>query len=154
VLISMLLPALTRAQRASRAAVCLSNLHQIGLAFTMYQNTNRGHGFWYPEPGGTTYDRGWHAAMVTFGVKIDQFMCPEVENFVGGPWQPWGSVSLGWGPMDDPRDKGTYGINGWFWAFESGHGSQVIYSGLSDPAYWITFPVHEPTRVPVFADSC
>jgi prepilin-type N-terminal cleavage/methylation domain-containing protein/prepilin-type processing-associated H-X9-DG protein len=36
VLISLLLPALGKARDAGRAAVCLSNLHQIGVAFNLY----------------------------------------------------------------------------------------------------------------------
>src|SRR2546423_14787384 len=36
VLIGILLPALNKARRASKAAACLSNLRQIGLAHNMY----------------------------------------------------------------------------------------------------------------------
>ncbi len=38
ILAAMLLPALSRAKNAAMAASCLSNLHQIGLAFTLYAN--------------------------------------------------------------------------------------------------------------------
>ena len=41
VLISILLPALSRAEAANRAA-CLSNLRQIGMAFYMYAMDNKG----------------------------------------------------------------------------------------------------------------
>jgi hypothetical protein len=34
----LLLPALTRAKQKGQRAVCLSNLREIGLAFTMYLN--------------------------------------------------------------------------------------------------------------------
>lgn len=40
ILASMLVPALGKAQRASKRAVCLSNLHQIGLAFSLYSADN------------------------------------------------------------------------------------------------------------------
>jgi prepilin-type N-terminal cleavage/methylation domain-containing protein/prepilin-type processing-associated H-X9-DG protein len=42
VLIAILLPALQRAKRAANAAKCLSNLRQIGMAFTMYTNDSKG----------------------------------------------------------------------------------------------------------------
>lgn len=50
VLISILLPALNRARRQAQIVACLSNLRQIGNAFTMYTTTNKG---WYPYPTST-----------------------------------------------------------------------------------------------------
>jgi len=41
-LISILLPALSRAREAAKRAQCLSNLHQVGLGFQMYANANNG----------------------------------------------------------------------------------------------------------------
>lgn len=42
VLISILLPSLTKARKAANAVACASNLRQIGNALTMYQNENNG----------------------------------------------------------------------------------------------------------------
>ena len=44
-LISMLLPALSKAQRQARSVVCQSNLRQIGTFLVMYLNENNGHLF-------------------------------------------------------------------------------------------------------------
>jgi prepilin-type N-terminal cleavage/methylation domain-containing protein len=41
ILAAMLLPALGRAKQRARQAACLSNLRQIGFAFTLYQGENR-----------------------------------------------------------------------------------------------------------------
>lgn len=41
-LIAILLPALNKARRAARTAVCASNLHQIGVAFMNYAGNNSG----------------------------------------------------------------------------------------------------------------
>ncbi len=41
VLIALLLPALNRAQEQARRVTCMSNLRQVGVAFTMYLNANR-----------------------------------------------------------------------------------------------------------------
>jgi prepilin-type N-terminal cleavage/methylation domain-containing protein/prepilin-type processing-associated H-X9-DG protein len=41
-LISVLLPALSKARGAAQAILCTSNLHQLGLAMTMYLPTNHG----------------------------------------------------------------------------------------------------------------
>jgi len=43
VLISVLLPALSRARQAARRMACLSNLRQIGQSFRLYETENRGY---------------------------------------------------------------------------------------------------------------
>lgn len=42
VLIAILLPALGKARRQAQISACLSNLRQIGIAYTMYANANNG----------------------------------------------------------------------------------------------------------------
>src|SRR5688572_28508120 len=42
-LISILMPSLNRAREQAKAVQCLSNLRQLGMAFMMYVNGNRGH---------------------------------------------------------------------------------------------------------------
>src|SRR5579859_6559139 len=56
VLIALLMPALSRAREQSKQVACLSNLRQLGMAFYMYANDNKGlfprHADWggeYPE---------------------------------------------------------------------------------------------------------
>ncbi|MEA2708226.1 MAG: hypothetical protein QOF78_827 [Phycisphaerales bacterium] len=48
VLIAILLPTLRRARQAAAASACLSNMRQIGIAFNIYLNENKG---WLPSPG-------------------------------------------------------------------------------------------------------
>ncbi|MDB5297116.1 MAG: putative major pilin subunit [Phycisphaerales bacterium] len=55
-LISILLPSLSRAREAGNQVKCLSNLRQISTAFTMYANENKG---WYPAAAAC-----WPAAKV------------------------------------------------------------------------------------------
>jgi len=45
ILAGMLLPVLQRAKESSRRTVCVSNLKQLGLAFSLYAEENQG---WYP----------------------------------------------------------------------------------------------------------
>src|SRR4051794_7322245 len=58
VLIAILLPVLGRAREQANAAACLSNLRQVGLAFVMYANDNRG---FLPASsrGGPFYPQDW-----------------------------------------------------------------------------------------------
>jgi len=51
-LISVLLPALSRAREGANRAKCMSNLRQIGTAMVMYQNDNKGY-FPFGARGGT-----------------------------------------------------------------------------------------------------
>src|SRR3954447_21325573 len=48
-LISILLPSLSKARESANQVKCLSNLRQIGTAFVMYTNANKGH---FPLRGG------------------------------------------------------------------------------------------------------
>jgi prepilin-type N-terminal cleavage/methylation domain-containing protein len=41
-LLSILMPALSKAKRQAKAAVCQSNLHQWGLIYSMYTGDNNG----------------------------------------------------------------------------------------------------------------
>jgi len=55
-LISVLLPALSRAREAASRTACMSNLRQIGIAYLMYANDNKG---WLPASargGGPIYE--------------------------------------------------------------------------------------------------
>jgi prepilin-type N-terminal cleavage/methylation domain-containing protein/prepilin-type processing-associated H-X9-DG protein len=48
VLVSILLPSLSRARESAKQVQCLSNLRQLGNAFIMYTNENKGS---FPRPG-------------------------------------------------------------------------------------------------------
>jgi type II secretory pathway pseudopilin PulG len=50
ILVALLLPALNKARNQAKIVACMSNLRQLGLAFVMYTNANRG---WYPYPTST-----------------------------------------------------------------------------------------------------
>lgn len=65
VLIAILLPVLSRARESANRTACLSNLRQIGNAFFMYTNENKG---WFPNvavfggPGSTALGYGYQPA--------------------------------------------------------------------------------------------
>lgn len=78
VLISILIPFLSRAKEQARRAVCQSNLHQNGVALLMYAGENRGK---LPQHLGNSY---WlfdipldtRDAMLRFGCVRRNFYCP------------------------------------------------------------------------------
>ena len=53
ILLSILLPSLAQARQQGKKAVCLSNLHQLGLASQMYLDESGGFFWKYQEPSGT-----------------------------------------------------------------------------------------------------
>lgn len=76
VLISMLLPTLTKARRAAQQAVCLSNLRQISLAVLNYSSINQGR---IPLYDNVTYNGvtdSVHGILVGFWALIDGKFLP------------------------------------------------------------------------------
>jgi len=73
ILAGMLLPALSNAREKGRAAVCLSNLKQLGLAFIMYVQDNGG---CLPPHSvdGTIY---WIEAIKPYGGEVLADNCPD-----------------------------------------------------------------------------
>jgi prepilin-type N-terminal cleavage/methylation domain-containing protein/prepilin-type processing-associated H-X9-DG protein len=63
-LVGILLPALSRARRASMLVQCSSNLRQIGLACTMYANDNRDR---WPDPGNPVASNGTNPEPIRIG---------------------------------------------------------------------------------------
>jgi len=83
ILAAMLMPALTAARSRARRVACVGNLHQLVLAFAMYQNDNRGFG-----PG---YNRGQQTPSECLGAlypsymdTVNVFVCPGNATAVTG----------------------------------------------------------------------
>ncbi len=77
-LISILLPALSKAREASRASACLSNLKQIGLATAIYSQTYKDY-----LPIGFDLDPGRPGGMWAFPMSWDEYLC--VDGGLGRP---------------------------------------------------------------------
>jgi prepilin-type N-terminal cleavage/methylation domain-containing protein/prepilin-type processing-associated H-X9-DG protein len=60
VLISILLPTLSKARESARATACLSNLRQLGTAWTIYASENKGHLLYYQWQNTTNPDAAWN----------------------------------------------------------------------------------------------
>jgi len=92
-LISILLPALNRARRQAKTLVCLSNLRQMGNAWTMYLSENKGHlpnYIWHTSPPGAGLAgpaltefcwRGyWMGILNDLRINGNQLLCPEAQE--------------------------------------------------------------------------
>ena len=93
VLIGVLLPALNKARKASRSVACLSNLRQMGNAWTMYLNDSKGrlpNTVWHNPPPGATlstpqlnefiWTNFWFGILNKYRVSSSQILCPEAQD--------------------------------------------------------------------------
>ncbi len=101
VLVGILLPALNRARETANRTQCLSNLRQLGTAFVMYCNDNKGwlpraapytsgsrpecneDWIWWQEAstGGTNRDITGSPILKYLGVKANATLIPTAPNF-------------------------------------------------------------------------
>lgn len=112
-LVSILLPSLTKAKELARRAVCASNLHQIGTGLAMYQS----------EEGRLPLHNAanpWEIARTSPGFSVNNLR-PILQQMSGGQPMVYYCPNVGYGPNTD---------EGWFLA-ESGAGGQVWSIGYS-----------------------
>jgi prepilin-type N-terminal cleavage/methylation domain-containing protein len=159
-LVSILLPSLSKAREQARRGVCLSNLHQCAVGFSAY---GADHKHVLPVRGGFTYNirepKGWHFSgsyaqptdyrePVNHGALYGKysgkegyfFYCPSSTQFMyDDPMYGW----IGW-PVTSANDP--------FWTRPDGSkGSPITwggytYAGATDAG---CFPMEGAKRVPV-----
>jgi prepilin-type N-terminal cleavage/methylation domain-containing protein/prepilin-type processing-associated H-X9-DG protein len=160
VLISLLLPVVGKARSAANAANCLSNLRQMGTAWTIYTSENRGRLLDYMWNNLTQPERAfrgyWLGTLEDYKVSGRTLFCPSAGepmpfNFNKG----FGNVTYAW--------SGKYQSNGNVMRFnaslyrESSYGFNRYLTvgggfGANSNASQVT-AVRTPTEVPVFMDS-
>ncbi|QOV89599.1 type II secretion system protein [Humisphaera borealis] len=91
-LISILLPSLAKARNQANAVKCISNLRQLGMAFTMYANENRQR-LPFSSSGGNPYNEDWiwwqETAVASISATIPGRPVPDpkqssIARYVGG----------------------------------------------------------------------
>jgi prepilin-type N-terminal cleavage/methylation domain-containing protein/prepilin-type processing-associated H-X9-DG protein len=150
-LVAILLPSLKRAREQARAVSCLSNLRQMGFAFSMYNNDHKGKSLYYKAD----YPTFWMSQMLKYQGKSAKIRtCPETPD----PGFGWGSTWKTWGPdfgntwMQD--HAGSYCFNGWLYRLFPGQVSgPPISFATKGPEYFFTLPAKNSGGVPIFADS-
>ena len=151
-LISILLPALNKAQKQARKTACLSNIRQMGTAFTMYNNDCRGKAWFYR----TARHNFWMEVLHQYAGKNQKVrLCPEATELSYG----WGNTFKAWGPEPSNtasflyNNPGSYAFNGWLYRLDpDGTGGGQVY-GVGPKHWFIKTPAKESADVPVFADS-
>lgn len=168
-LLSILMPALTKVKKQARAVICRANLKQWGLIFTMYASENSDK---FPQnysgSGLSQFEAYWcHATMQYYGDKDLRF-CPSVKrngaSIAALPAKAvrYGTTGENWGPFAEentasPSDwwdefpEGSYGMNEWCSSPVSGNWANNIPD--NDPKWWRKISrVTAAARVPMFMD--
>jgi prepilin-type N-terminal cleavage/methylation domain-containing protein/prepilin-type processing-associated H-X9-DG protein len=99
-LISILMPALSKARQASRTTACLSNLRQMGAAWNIYLSENKAHLPYYiwrtnPKNSDISWNGYWLGILSNNRVQSGALLCPEAIDPV--PFNTRGSGSGGFG---------------------------------------------------------
>ena len=150
ILAGMLLPALSRAKQKGAAAVCQSNLKQMGLGFFMYLNDT---GKTFP----VAYDPAhfWMAVLRTNNVPSDKIrLCPSAPVPVNRTptGEAVGTATAAWyGPQKSPIQWNTgfessYGMNGWQYSPEGEGVVDLAKQYAKESSY------ENPVKTPIFAD--
>jgi prepilin-type processing-associated H-X9-DG protein/prepilin-type N-terminal cleavage/methylation domain-containing protein len=164
VLIALLLPTMTRARRHARSVACLSNLRQLGVAFQMYVNHNKGKSL-------ITYgysDNYWPYVLEPQIAAVKAvLLCPEASEHNGVPTHGVGSSPRrgtaihAWAQINPRPDiqvegkswnsmESSYGMNGWLTRLRS-TGSPP-FGDESFRELYVTLPAKASDYVPLFAD--
>jgi prepilin-type N-terminal cleavage/methylation domain-containing protein len=111
ILAALLLPALASAKQWSVRTKCAGNLHQIGLAMTMYADDYNG---FYPESGGTilwnqtdtnTHVQSWMEQIVPFAKSTNIFQCPANLQTQFGYFNGTRAAFIFYGSFDSPPPR-------------------------------------------------
>ncbi len=73
ILAGMLLPALAKAKESGKRIACVNNLHQLGIALTMYTDDNDG---MFPARATGGNDRRWPAQMQSYLLRSVSYFAP------------------------------------------------------------------------------
>ncbi len=150
-LVSILMPALGRAKEQTRAVVCLSNVKQWGLIFSMYCDDNDGK-YWLDY--GHDARGVWMPVLREFYGDNGEFrLCPSATR----PSETgYGNTTEYWGPLMEEHgfretDLGSYGINHWLNKPAPSFGNGGGWKGMPD-CNWNKQPSSDASNIPALGD--
>lgn len=149
-LMSILMPSLTRVKEQARVVVCKSNIRQIGLAFNYYADENN-----YSFPPGfqklaAERDGNWNFKLATYFDDLEIYFCPSATKTAeeGG-----NNPNVAWTFLNNTNGDlhyGSYGSNRYIndcpeeWEFQSGAPTFLN---------WRKTTIPQASFVPVLLDS-
>jgi len=147
-LMSLLMPALNKAKRQAKAAMCMSNLHQWGIAVSMYTGDNDG--FFLSGNTGITGGWAWMEVLRPFYQDDKLHLCPEAKKVVNNYGYAAGGIFHAWNPgtVEKPL-YGSYGINGWL--TNPAPGTDTVF-GRPAKDNWRKVTVEKASFIPMILD--
>jgi len=127
-LLAIIVPSLKKAKEQAQNAICKSNMHQWGLIFQMYTESNNGkfHRGWDNTKGLDYLRRGlWLHALRPYytdnddvrtcpsAVRLDDSVADASGSITGGSIFAWGRRTDWVSNAGDPFNYGSYGLNGY-----------------------------------------
>ncbi len=150
-LMSILMPALGKARKMTKAAMCMSNLKQWGTFFSMYTDDFNG-----KFMGGRNTGNYWWSALESYYKDRKLLLCPMANDDDKNPWEghgnygPWGSEWFA-DPKGGPDFCGSYCLNEWICNPEYKGGQKAMYG--DDKKYWRSTNVKGQSEIPMLADG-
>jgi prepilin-type N-terminal cleavage/methylation domain-containing protein/prepilin-type processing-associated H-X9-DG protein len=150
-LLSILMPSLSKARDQARMVVCKSNLKQFGLCYAMYVDQNNG--FFEDGVNWTVNSMTmWMDVLRPYYADMDKARCcpstPRPSNLTA---TSYGTSKTAWiyNHGDPPQyDYGSYAVNGWI------VNPKTYPGGWGDPAnLWRSSNQKGTTNIPILADG-
>ena len=133
-LMSILVPALSKAKAQTRAAICLSNLHQWGIVMQMYTGDNKG--LFMEVLGLTSFN------LKDYYINDELLLCPMAKKpYTEGARNPFGA-------HDYYDDISSYGHNSWLTNKPAAGGTDALDGAL----LWKTPYVKGAAYIPMIFD--
>ncbi len=146
-LMSILMPVLSRVKKQANLVICQSNLKQWGIAFSAYTSDNDSY-FHEGWGGSESKSNWWMDATRRYYNNVDEIRCcPMAANL--DKKVDDGHVNFGVWVWDEEGNYGSYGINGWV------ENRKVEVSGQEwkAPLRWRTPNVKGTGNIPLLMDA-
>ena len=159
-LMSILMPSLRKARESAKDVVCLSNLRQWGVVWSMYTGDHDGnfHGGRYRTDSDPDYRPSWIEILESYYKDKKVLLCPSATKpavptgvmgvtVLGDKRHAWGVFQGTSGNNWDIKDTyGSYGINSWVCNPPSGK------HAYNPNMYWRRVDVRKAAEVPLMGD--
>ena len=159
-LMSILMPALSKVRKQAKAVICQANLKQWGIVCSMYANDNDSYFCDLVGDDPTTLWSGgwgywWMSPLQKYYQEPKLRLCPMATKPYdeGGrvPFGAWKTPLIEDSKFQWPANVGSYGPNGWM-AYATEKDEEQGWFAQGWECHWGTFNVKGASNIPLFLD--